>query len=125
MRILEQIDIKRPPIVREEVFKHLRKKILTVGNQSRGQPGGHYHDTQAASTLQGAQALSLFDDNKGRVKGCPTLNMLRGNVVVWDGEMVAKPGLGRYILRSLGKGYQIKTKFINLQLNRLTPSCRT
>jgi DNA-binding GntR family transcriptional regulator len=29
MRILEQIDIKRPPTIREEVFKHLRKKILT------------------------------------------------------------------------------------------------
>jgi len=36
------------------------------------------------------------------ITGCPTLTMLRGNVVVKDGEMVAKPGLGRYIPRSLG-----------------------
>ncbi|MBW1998703.1 MAG: amidohydrolase family protein [Deltaproteobacteria bacterium] len=34
------------------------------------------------------------------VTGWPTLTMLRGNVVVRDGRMVAAPGLGRYIPRS-------------------------
>ena len=33
------------------------------------------------------------------VKGWPVLTMLRGNIVVEDGRMVAKPGLGRYIPR--------------------------
>jgi D-hydantoinase len=36
------------------------------------------------------------------IKGWPVLTMLRGKVVVKDGEMVAEPGLGRYIPRSTG-----------------------
>jgi dihydroorotase-like cyclic amidohydrolase len=35
------------------------------------------------------------------VKGWPVLTMLRGNVVVEDGKKVAKPGIGKYIPRTL------------------------
>jgi dihydropyrimidinase len=35
------------------------------------------------------------------VQGWPVLTMLRGNVIVKDGELVAKPGTGRYIPRSI------------------------
>lgn len=35
------------------------------------------------------------------VKGWPVLTMLRGTVVVDDGRMVAKPGIGKYIPRTL------------------------
>jgi dihydropyrimidinase len=34
------------------------------------------------------------------VRGWPVLTMLRGQVLVSDGEMIAKPGIGRYIPRS-------------------------
>jgi len=42
---------------------------------------------------------TLYED--WEVKGWPILTMLRGEVIVKDGEMLAKPGLGRYIPRSL------------------------
>ncbi len=45
---------------------------------------------------------TLYEDLE--VKGWPILTMLRGTVVVEDGKMVAKPGLGRYLPRSLAGG---------------------
>jgi dihydropyrimidinase len=36
------------------------------------------------------------------VKGWPVLTMLRGNVLVENGELVAKPGIGKYIPRFVG-----------------------
>jgi dihydropyrimidinase len=35
------------------------------------------------------------------IKGWPVLTMLRGRVIVEDGEFVATPGVGRYIPRKL------------------------
>lgn len=47
--------------------------------------------------------LSDYSPYEGwEIKGWPTVTMLRGTVVVEDGKMVAKPGIGRYIPRSLG-----------------------
>jgi len=47
-------------------------------------------------------ALSDYCGFEGwEIKGWPVLTMLRGNVVVEEGKMVAKPGIGRYVPRSL------------------------
>jgi len=45
--------------------------------------------------------LSDYTPYEGwEIKGWPVLTVLRGNVVVKDGEMVAKPGIGKYIPRA-------------------------
>jgi dihydroorotase-like cyclic amidohydrolase len=36
-----------------------------------------------------------------KVKGCPVLTMLGGNVIVEKGELKAEPGIGKYLSRSL------------------------
>jgi len=38
------------------------------------------------------------------VKGWPVLTMLRGNILVKDGKLLAKPGLGKYLPRSTNSG---------------------
>jgi dihydropyrimidinase len=46
--------------------------------------------------------LSDYSPYEGREgTGAPVLTMLRGQVVVQDGELVAQPGIGRYLPRSL------------------------
>jgi dihydroorotase-like cyclic amidohydrolase len=48
-------------------------------------------------------ALSDYSPYEGwEVTGWPVLTMVRGRVVVKDGERVAEPGWGRYIPRSVG-----------------------
>jgi len=45
--------------------------------------------------------LSDYSPYEGmEVKGLPILTMVRGQVVVEDGEMVGEPGWGKYIYRS-------------------------
>ncbi len=56
--------------------------------------------TISASTQH--YTLSDYTPYEGlEVKGWPVLTMLRGNVIVRDGEMIGKPGIGRYFPRSL------------------------
>jgi dihydropyrimidinase len=56
--------------------------------------------TVSASTQH--YTLSDYTPYEGmEVKGWPVLTMLRGNVIVKDGEMVGNTGIGRYIPRTL------------------------
>lgn len=57
---------------------------------------------QGLSSKTDHYSVADFCIYEGReVKGWPILTMLRGNVLVDDGKMVAKPGLGKYVSRSI------------------------
>lgn len=49
----------------------------------------------SAQTHHECQDFSIYEG--WEVKGYPVLTMLRGNVVMEDGKVVGKPGIGRYI----------------------------
>jgi dihydropyrimidinase len=53
----------------------------------------------SAENLHQLADFCLFEG--WEVKGYPVLTMLRGNIVMKDGKLLAKPGLGRYLPRFL------------------------
>lgn len=49
--------------------------------------------------LHSSSGFTAFEGME--LKGWPTLTMLRGNVIMKDGDVVAKPGIGKYIYRKV------------------------
>jgi len=46
--------------------------------------------------------ISDFTPYEGKeLTGCPSLTMVRGNIIMEEGEIVGKPGLGKFIPRRL------------------------
>jgi dihydropyrimidinase len=56
------------------------------------------HETISASTHHSRCDYSLYEGTE--VSGAPELVLLRGNVLVEDGELVASPGVGRFVRRA-------------------------
>lgn len=56
--------------------------------------------------LKGSSDWSLYDGME--LKGWPVLTMLRGNIVMEEGEVTGKPGVGLYLHRSFASGQSTK-----------------
>ena len=55
-------------------------------------------ETLSASTQHSRSDYNLYEGTE--VVGAPEIVLLRGSVLVEDGELVASPGVGRYVARA-------------------------